>query len=223
MVMSCRLGVTDAVFVLVMRIASSEQETGAKSPGHSFKALFLSTPSSSPGNAIEFSTDLKKFVSEGLVCQCLIFRDDARTIYYQPPDGWICTLIGKHLYLKPPNQNFAAAEIKAIPLPALRALDDMATAALVREVLSTVPAGSQERWLVKQELNPVALDNNESFEVIVSYEAPGATFQRSVLFVNAPANQLIFKFTARADIFDDLYCAFRNSILTWEWHSAGMS
>ena len=184
-----------------------------------FTTRLLSTQSPPPGNPIEFSADLREFGGEGLAYRCLIFREDGHTISYQPPAGWICTLVGKHLYLKPRDQNFAAAEIKAIPRPALQPLDEaVAAAALVQQVLANVPAGSLDRFVVKQESNPVSINNYPSFEVIVSYEALAATFKRSVLFLNTPANQIIFKFTAREDIFEALYQVFRNSILTWEWH-----
>jgi hypothetical protein len=185
---------------------------------HIVTALPLGMRSAAPQNTIEFSADLREFGSEGLDYRCLIFRDDEHMISYQPPAGWICSLVGKHLYLKPHDQNFAAAEIKAVPRPALQPFDEAVTVALVQQVLANVPAGSLDRFVVKQESDPISINNYRSFEVVVSYEALGKTFERSVLFLNTPANQIIFKFTARKDIFDDLYQAFHNSILTWEWH-----
>lgn len=185
---------------------------------HIVTALPLGLRPPPPQDTIEFSADLREFGSAGLAYRCLIFRDDGQTISYQPPADWRCTLVGKHLYLKPHDQNFAAAEIKAIPRSALQPFDEAVAAALVQQVLTNVPAGSLDRFVVKQEPNPVSINNYPSFEVIVSYEALGDNFKRSVLFLNTPANQIIFKFTAREDIFDALYHAFRNSILTWESH-----
>lgn len=76
---------------------------------------------------------------------------------------------------------------------------------------------SQQAALVRQEQNPILLNNNQSFEVVVSYKGLGDNFERSVLFVNTPTNQLVFKLTARKSDFDALYRAFRASISSWEW------
>jgi hypothetical protein len=184
----------------------------------SFTARLLEPSPVSAGKEIEFSANLQEFDSQGLAYRCLIFKDAGRIVCYQPPSGWICTLVGKHLYLKPPNQNFAAAEIKAVPLIASQPVDKIIAAALTEQVLTHVPEGAEDILLVKEELNPVSLNHHRSYEVIVSYAALRQKFQRSVIFLNTPANRIVFKFTAREDIFDALYQAFRNSISTWEWH-----
>jgi hypothetical protein len=59
--------------------------------------------------------------------------------------------------------------------------------------------------------------SNLSFEIVVSYEPLDHTFQRSVLFVNAPGTRLIFELSARKNDFYKLYTAFRASVLTWQW------
>lgn len=184
----------------------------------SFTARLLEPPPVPVRKEIEFSANLQEFDSQGLACRCLIFKDAERIICYQPPSGWICTIVGKHLYLKPPNQNFAAAEIKAVPLIASQPVDKIIAAALTEQVLTHVPEGAEDTLLVKEELNPVSLDDHQSYEVIVSYVALRHKFQRSVIFLNTPANRIVFKLTARHDIFDALYRAFRESILSWEWH-----
>lgn len=183
----------------------------------SFTARLLEPPPAPAGKEIEFSAALQEFGSPGLTYRCLVFKDAGRTICYQPPSGWICTLVGKHLYLKPPNQNFAAAEIKAVPLIASQPVDKIIAAALTKQVLTQVPEGAEDTLLVKEELDPVSVGNHQSYEVIVSYAALRQKLRRSVIFLNTPAHRIIFKFTARQDIFDILYRAFRKSILSWEW------
>jgi hypothetical protein len=183
----------------------------------SFTARLLEPSPASAGKEIQFSANLQEFGGQGLAYRCLIFKDAGRIICYQPPSGWICTLVGKHLYLKPPNQNFAAAEIKAVRLIASQPVDKIIAAALTEQVLTQVPEGAEDTLLVKEELDPGSLGDHQSYEVIVSYAALRQKFQRSVLFLNTPANRIVFKFTARQDIFDMLYRAFRKSILSWEW------
>ena len=184
---------------------------------HIVLALVLSAELAAAGSTIEFSADLKEFMGEGVGYHRLTFTDDKRTIFYQPPPKWTCSLMGKSLHLRPTDANFAAAEIEAIPLAGPQSIDAAASEAFTQQVLSTLPPGSQQAEVVKQEQNPVPLNNNPTFEVIVSYKAIGDPFQRSVLFLNTPANQVVFKLTAKKADFDALYRAFRRSIATWEW------
>ncbi|MEY2541402.1 MAG: hypothetical protein QOI22_1004 [Verrucomicrobiota bacterium] len=181
-------------------------------------ALFLAAQLVTAGNAIEFSADTTEFTGEGVVYRRLTFKEDKQTISYLPPQGWNCTLIGKNLHLRPVDKNFAAAEIEAISLPAPAPFNDETIAALSEQVVNAAPPGSGSPTLLKQERNPVLLNNNQSFEVLASYRLLGDTFQRSVLFVNTPTNQIVFKLTARKTDFDALYRAFRCSVLSWEWH-----
>lgn len=185
----------------------------------SFTARLLEPSPVPAAKEIEFSANLQEFgTQDDLAYHCLIFKDAGRIICYQPPSGWICTIVGKHLYLKPPNQNFAAAEIKAVPLIASQPVDKIIAAALTKQVLTQVPEGAADTVLVKEGMDPVSLGPHQSYEVIVSYAALRQKFQRGVIFLNTPINRIVFKFTAREDIFDALYQAFRNSISTWEWH-----
>jgi len=180
-------------------------------------ALLLSAGWIRAGNAIEFSADLKEFTGEGIVYHRLIFKDNEQSIYFQPPPGWACTLIGKSLHLRPSDKNFAVAEINSAALTAPQPFTEATTQALAQEVLTNLPPASQQAALVRQEQNPILLNNNQSFEVVVSYKGLGDNFERSVLFVNTPTNQLVFRLTARKSDFDALYRAFRSSISSWEW------
>jgi hypothetical protein len=178
-----------------------------------FLALFLTAQFSIAGNPIEFSADVQEFTGEGIVYRRLSFKDDKRTISYLPPQGWTCSLRGNSLRLVPPDKNFAEAQIESLPLEKPKPMDDAAVAALTQEVLDALPHGSQQATVVKQEQNPM-LNNNPGFELVVSYKASGEAFERGIIFVNTPANQLIFKFTARKSDFDPLYRAFRSSVFT---------
>ena len=82
---------------------------------------------------------------------------------------------------------------------------------------------SEAITITKSEQNPVLLNSNLSYEIAVSYKTMGSVFQRSVLFVNAPGTQLIFKLSARKSDFDRLYSVFRSSVLTWQWVEAAVA
>jgi hypothetical protein len=169
------------------------------------------------GHAIEFSPTLQEYSSDGIVCHRLAFRDDQRTVYYQPPRNWHCTVDGSRLRLVPPDKTFAEAEITSRPLEKPAPLDEAATKGVTQQALATLPPGSQQPLVEKQEQNALMLNNNPAFEALISYKILGDTFQRSILVVNTPLTQITFRFTARKSDFDALYRAFRASVVSWEW------
>ena len=166
---------------------------------------------------IQFNSDLQKFNSEGMVYQRLVFKDDKRTVYYQPPPGWRCRTEGNRLQLVPADKTFAEAEIASVPLDKPVNLDDSAAAALTQQLMAALPPGSQQATVLKQEQNGVLLNNHPVFELQVSYKVLGETFQRTVFVVYTPAMQITFKLSARKSDFESLYRSFRASIFTWEW------
>ena len=179
-------------------------------------ALFLTAQFVTAGNPIRFSADITEFTGEGVVYRRLTFKEDKHTISYLLPQGWACSLNDNVLRLTPPEKSFAEGQIQSVALDTPKLMDETAIAALTQNVLTALPPDSQQTTVVKQEQNPM-LGNNPGFELVVSYKVLGDTFQRGVIFVNTPANQLVFKFTARKSDFDPLYRAFRSSVFTWEW------
>jgi hypothetical protein len=83
-------------------------------------------------------------------------------------------------------------------------------------VITTLPPNSEAITITKSEQNPVLLNGNLSYEIVASYKTMGSVFQRTVLFINVPGTQLIFKLSARKSDFERLYGIFRASVLTWQ-------
>ncbi len=100
------------------------------------------------GNAIEFSASLQEFTGQGIIYHRLIFKDDKRTVFYQPPQGWTAEMAGNRLRLKPSDKTFAEAEITSVPLKKPAAFDEPTVAALMQQVLSNAPPTSQQPELV---------------------------------------------------------------------------
>ena len=117
----------------------------------------------------------------------------------------------------PPDKSLAQAKIGSRPLEAPIRSDENAINELKEQVLAGLRPGSQSGQFIKAEQNALLLNNNPTIELIVSYEAYGQRFNRSVLIANTPTSQIRFQLTARKSDFDLLYNAFRRSILTWEW------
>ena len=169
------------------------------------------------GNLVEFSAALQKFTGEGVTYQRLVFKDANRVVYYQPPMGWKCNASTELVTITPADRTFAEAKISSVSLDNPVALDDKAADVFKQQVLSSLPEGSRNAGVVKQEQNGIMLNNNPVLEVVVSYDVYGQSFRRSVFLLNTPTNQVRFQFTARKADFDALYRQFRGSVVTWEW------
>src|SRR5437016_9607965 len=135
--------------------------------------LFVAATTGVAATPIEFSATLQNFTGEGIVYQRLIFKEADRSIYYQPPSQWRCSLTDNRLRLEPGDKLFADAEISSVPLETPAASDESALEALVQKTLSTVPPASQQPAIVRRNLNPVLVDNNPSFEAVISFKTFG--------------------------------------------------
>lgn len=157
-------------------------------------------------------------VLAGIKFQQLIFQEKGRKITYEQPRGWKYSGGGASIKFSPPELANAEAEIDQTPLQAPQNFDEKTMKALEEQVLSSVPANSQNAALVGTEKNPVTVNRHETFEVVVAYQISGVEFQRSVLFLNLPDTQLRFRVTARKQDFEKIHKAFRGSIYSWQWN-----
>ena len=180
-------------------------------------ALCLTLRLAMAGNSVEFSAALQAFTGEGVTYHRLVFKDEKRAIYYQPPANWKVNASENQVTFVPPEKSFAEAKITSVALDKPVVLDERAAAAFKDQVLAALPTGNQQATVVKQEQNAVLINNNATAEVVVTYDAFGQSFQRGVFLLSTPGNQVRFQFTARKADFDPLYRIFHSSILTWEW------
>jgi hypothetical protein len=169
------------------------------------------------GNAVKFSASPQEFAGEGIIYHRLVFSDNERTVYYIPPNQWKPYLADNQLRLSVPGKNAADARIESSGLDKPAPLDGKAVDLLTQQVVQTLPNGATSPTVLKQELNALPFNNNPTIEVIIAYKYFGQPFQRAAVFVNTPANQIVFRFTAAKADFDALYRTFRSSIGTWDW------
>jgi hypothetical protein len=159
-----------------------------------------------------------EYVAEGITFQRLIFKQtDKTSVSYEPPRGWTCRGGGDQLQLVPGEATRAQASIQALPLATPQGLDEKSEALLREQFLNSLPPGSQLIKLLKEERNPVVLDNKLSYAVAVSYQVIGETFVRSTLFINLTDTQLRFTINARQSDFEKLHQDFRRSIFSWHF------
>ena len=166
---------------------------------------------------IDFTPEVKEYTAQGFTHRELTFRHDKGKITFDAPQKWLVRGDKAQLRLSPPDKNFVEAVVQTTPLPVPPSFDEPRLKALEERVLREVPNGAQGVQVVRRLENPVALGSNPSFEFVVSYQALGYTFQRSVLFVNYPDQQLTFRFTAPKTDFDTCNGQLRASISSWNW------
>jgi hypothetical protein len=167
--------------------------------------------------AIEFSAVEQERSLEGIKFKLLFFKDNGKTIWYQPPRGWTVSGGGGGLKLTPPSLPQAQGEIAQSPLPAPQAFDAEVMKALQQKTLANLPAGSEKATVVSEEKSPVTINGHQTYAVTVSYHAFGQDFLMSVLYLNLPDTQLSFRAVARAVDFEKVQGAVRGSLVSWQW------
>ncbi|MEY2562473.1 MAG: hypothetical protein QOH88_666 [Verrucomicrobiota bacterium] len=179
--------------------------------------LFLLLAASAHTRAeMNFTPTMKEYTSEGGQFRSLSFLDDKRTITIELPRQWNYRGDASRLELTPPGQTMAKGTIQAVTVPGPQPFDEAAVKALEARVMSELPPSSQGAAITYRQENPVLLEQNLSYEFVVSYQMLGKVFQTSVIFVSCPDKQLVFRFTAPQSNFAALNQAFRRSIISWQ-------
>lgn len=164
---------------------------------------------------INFTPTVDRYLSYGEEYSSVSFKDDKRTISMEVPRKWSLRGDASRLRFQPPGQNFAEGTVEAAPPMRTKTFDEAIVKALEAQVINTLPSGSQGATIVSRLENSVILNQNLSYEFVVSYHTLGQTFHRSVIFVNCPDTQLVFRFTAPKEAFEKLNNAFNRSISSW--------
>jgi hypothetical protein len=182
--------------------------------------LLLATALTTARAAIELPPTPHESTCQGFTFKELLFKDGKREIVYQLPREWSYRPRADGVQLTPPKASFAEAVIRVAPLPVPQPLDEKAIEAAKQAFLGSLPPGSQMVSIVKEERNPVLLDNKPSYELTATYQVLGETFLRSALFTNLSETQVSFSLTARKRDFEALHGVFRQSILSWGWRES---
>ena len=165
---------------------------------------------------IDFTPIVDKYWSHGAEYSTVSFKDDKRTVTMEVPRKWTCRGDAGRLRFLPPDENFSEGIVEAAPPMRSRVFDEATVKALEAQALSSVPAGSQGVTPISRMENSVILNNQDlSYEFVVSYQTLGQAFQRSVIFVNCPDAQLIFRFTAPKAVFANLNNNFNRTVSSW--------
>jgi len=178
-------------------------------------ALALTIPQA--GAEIDFTPTETEYSAEGFTYRQVTLKDGEGRVIFTPPHHWVVRGNKDRMQLTSPDKSFAEATIQAVPLSASQPFDEAAERAFEEQVIRAAPPGSQSVQIVKREQNPIVMAQHLSYGVVISYQALGQTFHRSMVFVNCPGAQLILRFTAPKADFDALNADFVRSMTSWQW------
>ena len=178
--------------------------------------VFLLAVTAETKAEINFTPTLNRYYSEGAEYSSVSFQEEKQIISMEVPRLWSCHGDASRLQFMPPGQSFAEGVVQAAPAKGAQPFNEVTVKALEAQVMGTLPPGSQGATVISRIENPVILYQNLSYEFVVSYQTLGQSFQRSVIFVNCPDKQLVFRFSAPKPVFDNLNQAFRRSIYSWQ-------
>jgi len=164
---------------------------------------------------LQLTPSVVQYELDGVKLKQLAFSDGAKQVTYQAPRGWEYSGSATQLTLRPPNKPQAEATITRIPLPQAGSFDDESLKKLVTEAVASVPKGSENVTLVSQEKNPLLINRKETFLITLAYDFYGASYSRSILFLNRGNEQIRFQLTCSQADFKELQKAFLGSQYSW--------
>jgi hypothetical protein len=164
---------------------------------------------------LQLTPSVVQYELDGVKLKQLAFSDGAKQVTYQAPRGWEYSGSAAQLTLRPPNKPQAEATITKIPLPQPGSFDDESLKKLVTEAVASVPKGSENVTVVSQEKNPLLMNRKETFLITLAYDFYGASYSRSILFLNRGNEQIRFQLVCRQADFKELQKAFLGSQYSW--------
>ena len=165
---------------------------------------------------LQLTPSVVQYELDGVKLKQLAFSDGAKQVTYQAPRGWEYSGSATQLTLRPPNKPQGEATITRIPLPQPGSFDDESLKKLVTEAVASVPKGSENVTVVSQEKNPLLINRKETFLMTLAYNFYGASYSRSILFLNRGNEQIRFQLTCHQADFNELQKAFLGSQYSWQ-------
>lgn len=144
----------------------------------------------------------------------VLFEDGARTVRWQPPNGWQVNAVGRALTFFPPKSSVAMARLEVRPPGALAA----AAGAPLAWAQSHLPDKATEIALSAERENPFSLAGLPAKERIYSYRVGAQHLTTAVAYVDLNAREsLALIVTALSADFDAIHAEAIASMFSWNW------
>lgn len=165
---------------------------------------------------IDFTPAMQEYTSQGINYVKVTLKTDAGYAMFVPPRGWAVRGATDSLQMQPRDRNFVEVTATAKPVTNPLVFNEATVEALKTAALASAPPSNPPAEIVSCEQN-VVTGPNPSLEIVMSYDALGRHFERSLIYVAAPNAELLFRFTAPKSDFVGLSQAFRQSLNSWQW------
>ncbi len=149
-------------------------------------------------SGIDFTPTIGERTLEGIKFTELYFHENGRKmISYDHPRGWTYAADAGRIKFMPPNVRRAVGEFTQIPPPKPQNFEEATIKSLQNAMLTSLPSDSYDAVIVSSAKNPLTINQHETYEVTVAYQLYGERYQQSILFMNLPDTQLMFRFLSR--------------------------
>jgi hypothetical protein len=155
-------------------------------------------------------------VEDGVTYREVSFKTTEGKVLFTLPPGW--TIRGQKdraQMTAATDKSPAEAAVDATSLEKPEPLNEAVVAKFKQQVLAALPAGSAKVTTLSEAENSIMPGGNPSFELVITYDLWGKTFQRSAILVNGPQDRLTFRFTCLKSDFAVFNTHFRRSLMTW--------
>jgi hypothetical protein len=144
----------------------------------------------------------------------VLFEDGARTVRWQPPNGWQVNAVGRALTFFPPKSSVAMARLEIRP-PGALAADAGAPLAWAQAHL---PNKATESALSAERENPFSLAGLPAKERIYAYRLGAQHLTTAVAYVDLNGREsLALIVTALSADFDAIHAEAIASMFSWNW------
>lgn len=151
------------------------------------------------------------FGPDGAQAAFVSFKDGDREIRYVPPENWTVS----NAHFQPTGDKMADAWIDTSPI--LEPVQwNMEHIKKIQNWVMTsfIPKGSGNIKVVSEEINPLKIGKQETYEITISYNFYGLDYQTSILFVERGKTEFRFIFVAGKQNFEALHSCFRGSLFS---------
>ena len=167
--------------------------------------------------ALDLTPEVTEYTNEGFLHRSVKVNADNGSFTFVAPQGWTVRGGSNLLQLTPPKSGSIEAVVQAGPPAVASEFNEQTVAALEQAALGAAPPSSQSIKVVDKQQNPVPFNGRQSYKIVISYQVLGQEFHRSLLFINLPDAQLLFKLTAPKAEFNNYNAAFYRSVASWNW------
>jgi len=179
-----------------------------------FSSLVLS-PAATAG--LNLSPRSESFELDGVKISQLSFQSEADSrATYQPPLGWKFSGTRDVLELTPENISQAQAKIAKVPAGSAVRFDEEGLKELRDETINSLPEGSQQVAITNLELNPLQIEQNQTYLVELTFTFFGEKFACYSLTLGRQPEAISFRLTCRQKDYSELRRVFQQSLFTWQ-------